>query len=487
MRERSLPRIVVLMLVSAHAGASIALPAAADALLVPQFGGVESARVGPAGPCLDDAQRTAIRARIEVSRGKLGLRPGPLTTLAPTAVSFGWPLRLRPVFDDPGYHGISNFVDHDFDSPNLLLDYQCGTRTYDLSGYNHSGTDIFTWPFGWRKMDGDEVEIVAAAPGVILFKDDGNFDRNCGFGGGDWNAVYVQHADGSVAWYGHMKYGSTIAKEPGAPVAQGEVLGIVGSSGNSTGPHLHLEIYDAAMNLIDPWSGPCNGLSATSWWAVQRPYYDSALNALRTHDAPPEFPPCPASEITHERDAFAGGERIYFAAYYRDQLQGQLTTYRVYDAAGTLRASWSGSSAVAHYAASYWYWWIDTPPNVPSPGFWRFEATYQSTTVVHRFWHGSLTAVPGDPSAGGALALAARGANPAQGAVELDATLPVSAAVRLTIVDARGRRVALLADGWYPAGTHRFRWDAAAPAGIYLARLESSYGAGVTRKVIVLD
>ena len=50
------------------------------------------------------------------------------------------------------------------------------------------------------------------------------------------------HADGSVAWYGHMKAGSLTNKAVGQTVSSGEYLGIVGSSGNSTGPHLHFGI-----------------------------------------------------------------------------------------------------------------------------------------------------------------------------------------------------------------------------------------------------
>ncbi len=81
------------------------------------------------------------------------------------------------------------------------------------------GTDFFTCPFPWYRMDYDQVYVVAAAPGVIVFKQDGNFDRNCGFTGDPWNAVYVQHADGSVAWYGHMKNGSLTPKAVGDNVA----------------------------------------------------------------------------------------------------------------------------------------------------------------------------------------------------------------------------------------------------------------------------
>ncbi len=130
-------------------------------------------------------------------------------------------MRAAATLSDPGYHGISNFVDQNANFPNFLLDYNCGARTYDLSsGYNHSGIDFFTWPFGWYKMDMNQVEIIAAAAGTIVFKQDGNYDRNCGFGGGSWNAVYVQHSDNSESWYGHMKNGSTTSKKVGQTVVQ---------------------------------------------------------------------------------------------------------------------------------------------------------------------------------------------------------------------------------------------------------------------------
>ena len=67
-------------------------------------------------------------------------------------------------------------------------------------------------------MDAALIEIVAVAPGVILHKQDGHPDRSCDAGTATpWNAVYVQHADGTVAWYGHMKNGSTTTKAVGQP------------------------------------------------------------------------------------------------------------------------------------------------------------------------------------------------------------------------------------------------------------------------------
>ena len=146
-------------------------------------------------------ERQFIQAEIEKNRQRLVAEGVLAKTPSTQIVSFAWPLRAAATLTDPGYHGISNFVDQDQNFPGFLQDYNCGARTYDLSsGYNHQGIDFFTWPFGWYKMDMNQVEIVAAAAGTIVLNQDGNYDRNCGFGGGSWNAVYVQHSDNSVSW-----------------------------------------------------------------------------------------------------------------------------------------------------------------------------------------------------------------------------------------------------------------------------------------------
>lgn len=159
-------------------------------------------------PCLTDQQRETIKQQIRVnydtlkSENRLAYNEG---SRVPNP-AFEWPLKKANGIGYDDVWGISNYLDQNSNFPNQLLDYDCGSKTYDLSsGYNHRGVDMFTWPFGWKMMDDDGVEIIAAAAGQIVAKNDGQFDRNCGFNGNPWNAVYVQHNDGSVALYGHMK------------------------------------------------------------------------------------------------------------------------------------------------------------------------------------------------------------------------------------------------------------------------------------------
>jgi murein DD-endopeptidase MepM/ murein hydrolase activator NlpD len=351
-------------------------------------------------PCLSAEKRFEIQARIRLNTERLeaqGLLPraGTAGPRGPQAHPlFIWPLRAAPGLGDFGYHGTSNFVDQDPAFPSQLEDYSCGRRTYDLgSGYNHRGTDYFLWPFGWRKMDRAEVQVVAAAPGTIVLRQDGNFDRSCGFSNADWNAVYVRHADGSVAWYGHMKKDSLTSKGMGAAVLAGEFLGVVGSSGSSTAPHLHFEVYDAQDRLVDPYQGACNQLNSDSWWSAQPPYFDSSINALATQTAPPVFPACPGAETPNRSDVFAPGDRVYFAAYYRDQRAGQQSDYTVLRPNGSTFAGWSHSFASpAHYAASYWYWYYTLPQSAPE-GTWRFRVRFQGRDFEHRFFVGTPGAV----------------------------------------------------------------------------------------------
>lgn len=299
--------------------------------------------------------------------------------------NFQWPLRQADGFNYNSYYGISNYVDHNSNYPDAITDYNCGDRSYDLeSGYNHQGIDIFTWPFGWDMMDDDQVEVVSIAAGTIIGKDDGNFDKNCSFTtAADWNAVYVRHADGTVAWYGHLKNGSLTSKSVGASVIAGEYLGVIGSSGRSSGPHLHLEIHASNNALLDPYSGTCNNLNGNSLWANQKPYYEPTLNVLLTHNDVPSDNGCYPDE-SNKSNNFTADDVVYFAAYYHDYLANQLTDFKIYQPNNTLWRDWSHSNTHTHFAAAYWYWYF-TLPNNPQNGQWRFEATYQGQTLTHYF------------------------------------------------------------------------------------------------------
>lgn len=99
-----------------------------------------------------------------------------------------------------------------------------GIRVHPIQGIvkQHTGLDIAGAAAG--------TPVVAAADGVVTY---------AGWLGGYGNCVMINHGDGVVTLYGH---GSEILTEVGAEVKQGDTIMAVGSTGNSTGPHLHFEV-----------------------------------------------------------------------------------------------------------------------------------------------------------------------------------------------------------------------------------------------------
>jgi murein DD-endopeptidase MepM/ murein hydrolase activator NlpD len=334
-------------------------------------------------PCLTPEERQEIVRVLEENRDRLrkeGLLPEQVSQPR-AAVAFDWPLRKSSSLNWNSYYGISNFVDQDV-SAGVLLDYDCEMRTYD----GHNGTDFFTWPFPWYLYDNDYIEVIAGEGGNILFKSDGNDDDHCSCFG-NWNAVYVEHADGSIAWYGHLKDGSLTGKSVGDAVNKGEYLGIVASSGCSTGPHLHFEVYEQLPynhgNLVDPYSGACNNTNGSSWWATQPPYREPTLNAVLTHYGPPVMG-CPGSDEDPKfSNNFEVGEQVYTAFYYHDQTTGDISNMRIRKPDNSIWQSWNYTSPNT-YNASYSYWIWNLPSGGPF-GTWKVEVDYQSNTYTHEF------------------------------------------------------------------------------------------------------
>lgn len=111
----------------------------------------------------------------------------------------------------------------------------------ELGGW-HSGTDLGA-PTG--------TELVAAGDGVIEdARCTSDFcDRPGYYGlGGYGNLVTLAHDGGIVTRYGHLE---SFSVQPGQRVVAGDKIGAVGSTGNSTGPHLHFEVK-VDGEFVDP-------------------------------------------------------------------------------------------------------------------------------------------------------------------------------------------------------------------------------------------
>lgn len=346
--------------------------------------------------CLSEEQRLIIKQQLDDNVRLLSIQGKINTTNSVNGASPIHPLFIWPVAksNDAPYNNvwsISNHVDHNPNFPNALQDYNCGTKTYDTAaGYNHKGIDIFTWPFPLHQMDNNQAVAVAAADGIIILKSDGNYDRSCNFNNNTWNAVYIQHADGSQSWYGHLKNGSLTTKAIGDVVLAGEYLGVVGSSGNSTGPHLHFEVYNNSSALVDTYTGPCNAWSTATdtWWQNQKPYWDPKINAVLSHSAVPQFNMCPTSETPNISNSFSTGSNVVLAIYLADQLANSSVNLVLRRPNNSIQASWNFPLA-NRLTASWWFWTF--PANeMTQQGIYQFTATYQGSSVTHSFNYGNL-------------------------------------------------------------------------------------------------
>lgn len=147
-----------------------------------------------------------------------------------------------------------------------VTDWNCGDITYS----GHRGNDFGGG--GFAGMDAGRT-IVAAADGTVVATNDGEFDRcttaDCPGGGGFGNYVQIQHADGKSTWYAHLKQFS-VSVSTGDVVTCGQVLGEMGSSGHSTGPHVHFEVRSSGGFSQDPFDGPCS--APPSYWRSQGAY-----------------------------------------------------------------------------------------------------------------------------------------------------------------------------------------------------------------------
>lgn len=178
-----------------------------------------------------------------------------------------------------------------------LLYYPYGTRGSNDSLRVHHGIDISN-PIG--------VEVLAAADGTILWADEGHYDENTGeaittYG----NTVVIEHDfgyDGNALFtlYAHM---SALLVEAGDRVQAGDVIGLIGDTGQVTGPHVHFEVryginrYRDTRNP-DLWIAPYEGTGVVAGrLEVPNLQYADVDVALKR---------CGTTWVAHQTSTYAG-------------------------------------------------------------------------------------------------------------------------------------------------------------------------------------
>jgi murein DD-endopeptidase MepM/ murein hydrolase activator NlpD len=165
------------------------------------------------------------------------LRAGGLRTgLAALVVGTAWvaPVPARAATQPPTLHTVAGTVLRPLPWRLPVTHYRLTGRFGDVSGLwskVHTGLD-FAAAYG--------TPIRAVAPGVVV---------SVGYDGAYGEKTVVRLADGTVLWYCHQ---SDTRVQVGQQVTAGQVIGAIGSTGNTTGPHLHLEVHEHGKPL-DPF------------------------------------------------------------------------------------------------------------------------------------------------------------------------------------------------------------------------------------------
>ena len=181
---------------------------------------------------------------------------------------------------------VEDYVDHD-PAKGRKRDHACGINTRD----GHRGTDFALLSFDAIKTG---VAVRAAASGrVAATRDEMPDDRlmrgvtsktACG------NAVLIDHGDGWQSLYCHMRLGS-VAVRSGDHVKSGDPLGLVGLSGQTNHPHLHMTLTHNKQ-VVDPFhparTEVC-GPDGETLWASPPAYFDTALMNAGFSNAVPSY------------------------------------------------------------------------------------------------------------------------------------------------------------------------------------------------------
>jgi len=175
-----------------------------------------------------EAARLVVGTQIQVARSTPG-RSRMILGLAPSASGgLSWP-------EQPGFGGLRNH------SP---------FNPYGDQGWIWPTKGIFSSGYGWRWGRMHKGIDIANNVGTPILAAKGGQVISAGWNDGGYGyLVEIRHEDGSLSRYAHN---SSILVQPGQTVPQGAVISLMGSTGRSTGPHLHFEILPPGRGAANP-------------------------------------------------------------------------------------------------------------------------------------------------------------------------------------------------------------------------------------------
>lgn len=296
-----------------------------------------------------------------------------------------FPARLKPFVE--GGAGvdwrITNFADLD-PRPGVLRDYRGGQFTYDTASFGHDAIDLGPATFAAADRG---VKILAAAAGTVVDIHDGEFDRNTAFTASPLPANYIviDLGNGWQTRYWHLRRDS-VSVRIGDVVKAGDFLGFIGSSGFSTGPHVHFEVTwrsHSVETMLDP----------ATFWDTPPAYpaeYRHALKAGFSSQVPLDSD---WNELPENMSVFLRGDRVHFWVIAGAQLPNDTRTVRFLRPDGTLYFEQTNHQGSAFYASSQWYYYITLPADAPL-GTWTAVWLQNNVELARNRFDVALNGVP---------------------------------------------------------------------------------------------
>jgi|GEM_PF-4487128 len=284
-----------------------------------------------------------------------------------TAVQLPLQAKLATPLGGVGFrnYGIVNYVDQDPSSPGFA-DYRGGPYTYDT----HDAID-FSFP-SFAALDAG-TPVMAAEAGTVVSVADGNYDRNT-VGTPYANYIEIDSGNGYQEYYYHLRDGS-VGVQVGQTVVQGQVIGLVGSSGNSSGTHLHFAVYNGTA--VETYENPYK------YWQNPLPYQgdvDSVIDSgvtnydpsaiLNTEERPPNY--------TNFGQQSGQTAYAWFTTFVQANESGTITFYRPN---ATVYSSFNFNTGSSPVRGGYWYGSTNLP-SVPDAGIWQAAITVNGVELA---------------------------------------------------------------------------------------------------------
>ncbi len=221
--------------------------------------------------------------------------------------------------------------------------------------------------------------IVAAADGIVSSVADGNFDRKTDFTNTAANSVIVDHGNGWRTIYWHLARDSVTVRV-GQAVKAGDVLGEMGSSGISTGTHIHFTLYRydfPVESIYDPTTYYLPHVDTT----YQPETKTGLLGSNISNDNTPSASDWRESFPTKRVFTRSANDPVVLNYALSHMRQGEKLDLTIFRPDGTISADWDWV-ADQLYRFPQFFWWVGTGFWHQQVGEWRWQIAKDGEVLV---------------------------------------------------------------------------------------------------------